>query len=164
MRTTLITSVLILLITAISTVPANAQYETEEDIKNEATYLRGGISDLSGYLGVEYIKEEVGFSVGWHKYAPDIADESRHSFDIAANYYLNDGNVEENSWYTGIGYATTNSVRTVNGSATEWSGTWSIVAGYRFAGEMFDAKIGAGYLTSSIMNGAAIDLSVGFTF
>jgi len=157
MRTTLITSVLILLIVAISSIKTNAQEDKE-------VYLRGGFSDMTGFVAVEHIQEHIGFSLGWHKYAPSITDKSKHSIDLGVNYYFNDEDVKKNSWYTGVGYATKNAVQTVNGEVDTWTGTFNIVGGYRFAWDNFDVKLGGGYLFSSVMNGPAIDLSVGFAF
>ena len=157
MRTTLITSVLVLLIVAVSTVQANAQEEKE-------VYLRGGFSDMTGFVAVEHIQEHIGFSLGWHKYSSSLTDKSKNSIDLGMNYYLNDGDVKKDSWYVGLGYATKNAVQTVNGEVDKWGGTFNVVGGYRFAWNNFDVKRGGGYLFSSIKNGPAIDLSAGFAF
>lgn len=105
----------ILVITFFSTTVINAQ-ETEE-----AFYARGGFSDVTGFVAGEYMSGQFGFSFGWHKYSPNIANQSKSSIDIAVTYYGD--NYEENCFYVSAGYASTNAVKSINGDAIEWAGT-----------------------------------------
>lgn len=143
----------LVMLVLITTITVNAQ-DSEETF-----YIRGGFSDVTGFIATEYVVDNVGFSVGWHKYTPDIIDRSASSVDFALTFY--GAPYYENSYYLSVGYATTNSVQTINGQLDKWAGTWGFIGGYKFGGDFMDVKIGAGYLTSEIVNGAAIDVSVG---
>lgn len=130
---------------------------------NSALFLRGGISDITGFVAGEYFVGKSSISIGWHKYAPKaLTDESKSSFDIGLYFYT--APYYENSAYVAIGYASANSVQTINGIVDDFYSTWTLIGGYRFGGESMDLKIGAGYLSSEVMNGLGVDLSIGISF
>lgn len=152
------------IMTLLSTQTFSQDYNVEnvnEDVK--ALFLRGGLSDMTGFVGIEYFVNGTGAAIGWHKFAPSIANESFSCIDISL-YWYNGNDYTENGLYTGIGYSSTNAVTTINGSVDETSGTLNIVGGYRWGSETLDLKLGGGYLYSSIYDGLAIDLSLGITF
>lgn len=139
----------------------------EEEKDKSASFIRGGISDVTGFVAYEYFTENMSFSVGWHQYTADFTDASKPSIDFGFSFYGNP--YYENSWYVSIGYASANAVQRTqewyNNEQTkdelEWSGTWSFIGGYRFGGDALDLKVGAGYLTSDFISGMAIDLTMG---
>ncbi|MFW6377152.1 MAG: hypothetical protein ACOCZ5_00765 [bacterium] len=138
-------------------------YTNEEESDIKVLFLRGGLSDMTGFVGIEYFVNSTSAAIGWHKFAPSITDESFSCIDISL-YWYNGKDYTENGLYTGIGYSSTNAVQTYNGVVDETSGTLNFVGGYRWGGEHIDLKLGAGYLYSGIYDGVAIDLSLGVTF
>ena len=125
-------------------------------------YLRGGLSDMTGFMGVEYFVDQTSVALGWHKFMPSVTDVTYNSIDVALYRYT--GNFDENSWYGGIGYSSLNAIQTYKGIVYKTSGTFNIVGGYRFGRENFDVKIGGGYSFSNVRNKPTIDLSVGIGF
>lgn len=154
----------IIITVALVAVTSNVQAQSEEEEeKNENTYLRAGLSDMTGFVGVEYFLDNTSIAIGWHQFAPSITNETYGCVDLSL-YWYGIENYKQDGWYTALGYSTTNAVQTVNGDAVKTSGTVNFVGGYRWGGENFDVKLGAGYLYSKIYDGIAIDLSVGFSF
>lgn len=145
----------------ISFSPAIAD-ENGDDETPSAFFIRGGLSDVTGYVAGEYISGNIGYSIGWHNYTPSITDATSPSIDIGLFFY--GAPYYENSTYFAIGYASANSVQTIDGRLDDFYPTWSFVGGYRFGGDFMDLKIGVGYLTSKIVNSIAIDCTIGFTF
>jgi len=133
--------------------------ENDENENSSALFVRGGFSDITGFAGGEYIYNNLGFSLGWHKYSPSIASETASSVDVGLFWY--GAPYYENSWYLAIGYASNNAVQTVNNELESFYPTWSLIGGYHWGGELLDLKLGCGYLTSDPINGIAIDLSIG---
>lgn len=158
----LLISLVFLLSISTTIASENDNSESNSNENPSALFIRGGASDITGFVAGEYFHNNMGFSLGWHSYAPSIANETASSVDIGLFFY--DAPYYENSWYLGIGFASNNAVHTTNGNVDSFYPTWAFVGGYRFGGELLDLKLGAGYLTSKIMNGVAIDLTLGITF
>ncbi len=158
MKLTIIISTVVIALALVSTTEANAQ----SDIQNENTYLRAGLSDMTGFVGIEYFVDNTSIAFGWHKFAPSIADASYGCFDISL-YWYGIQDYFQDGWYTALGYSTTNAVQTINGEVDDVSGTVNFIGGYRWGGENIDFKIGIGYLYSRVYDGAAIDISIGFS-
>ena len=112
---------------------------TESDA-NTAT-ARLGLSNVSGFAGVEYKTDKIAVGVGW---SPLVADnETRQAAAISLRYFF----LPENSGPTvGLSLETAGLGGTVLGYITDSWPIVNVVGGYRFVfGQRFDLILGAGY-------------------
>ena len=143
---------------------------TESDA-NTAT-ARLGVSNVSGFAGVEYQMDKIAVGVGW---SPLVADnETKQGAAISLRYFFQ----PENSGPTvGLSLETVGTGGTLFGYIADSWPVVNVAGGYRFVfGQRFDLILGAGYglilgideLDEEVYGASkgkvAIDLAFGISF
>ncbi len=124
-------------------------------------YLMGGLDWYTiPYGGVSFNYDRVALDVRLGKPGP-LEDRWSFGFDLAINgAILNDGSYLSAGFLTNAEQGTYK--RTHDGETEGWTPAITATLGYRFAGDHYFIKAGAGYRHSYIASGLYLEIRAGF--
>jgi len=139
---------------------ANFSYANESSL-----ILRGGVSHLLGFTGLEYKTGMFGISAGWGgKWGADDGNDA-----YGASVILYGSKAKESTLYGAIGVMINGYYMSPSHSEYEeplYDNLYSGIIGYRFVFDEsnFDIRTGVGYLYNEYTSDVAFDLVAGYSF